>query len=615
MSAVDGSAAAGTHVRGSELTIQSIFAAVLVAAFMGVSYPYMVLKIGFGPNVSIVAAFFGFIILTLIARKSYDRWQNNIVQTAGTSAAQTAFMCIVLASFDMLRDSKIVSFALNPTPLQTFIWLTALSALGILLSVPMRRHFVVDEQLPFPDGMAAAETLKVLDPPRGTSKGDEAWELARRAATVLGIGMLISAVLMFFREDSRIYEVLGFPFKLPEGWSPNELSAAGPLMLGVAGASFAVAKMGVGFSYSLLNIGSGMIIGFRVTLWLLVGGIIGWIVAPYFLVTHGVLPNDPSRTQVLFWIMWPAIGMIVAAGMTILVVRWRLLVEAFRGLASAGSSSGDVPLSFIVIGIIALAAFIAYYQNLIFGLPIWMSLLAIVLSVPLMLVGLRALGETNWGPISALSNMMQGLFAAIAPGNVNANIMGNATTGTIAATSEGLMQDYKTGHIIGSTPAAMTVAQLIGAPIGAAALAWTYPMLVSAYGIVGENAQLAAPTARRAAGFAEVLSAGIGAVPQTALIAAAIAILLGIFFALLEQNEKLRRVVPSSTGLSLGLLLPFAAVSTIFVGGIIGMVWMAVSPESAKRYLVPLASGFIAGEALIAVLAPILITAHENGLL
>src|SRR6185436_780221 len=89
---------AGSHVRGSELTVQSIFAAVLVAAFMGVSYPYMVLKIGFGPNVSIVAAFFGFIILSLIARKSYDRWQNNIVQTAGTSAAQTAFMCIVLAS-------------------------------------------------------------------------------------------------------------------------------------------------------------------------------------------------------------------------------------------------------------------------------------------------------------------------------------------------------------------------------------------------------------------------------------------------------------------------------------------------------------------------------------
>jgi uncharacterized oligopeptide transporter (OPT) family protein len=371
--------------------------------------------------------------------------------------------------------------------------------------------------------------------------------------------------------------------------------------------------MGVGVSYSLLNIGSGLIIGFRVTFWLLVGGIIGWIVAPYFLVTHGILENDPSRTKVLFWIMWPAIGMIVAAGMTILVVRWRLLVEAFRGLASASSTTGDLPLSVIIVGVIALGAAVCYLQELYFGLPVWMSLIAIVLSVPLMLVGLRALGETNWGPISALSNMMQGLFAAIAPGNINANIMGNATTGTIAATSEGLMQDYKTGHIIGSTPAAMTIAQLIGAPIGAAALAWTYPLLVKTYGIVGEHAQLAAPTARRAAGFAEVLSGGIGALPPYTLEAAAIAIVLGIFFALLEQNQRLRLFVPSSTGLSLGLLLPFAAVSTIFIGGVIGLLWMAITPKAAKNYMVPLASGFIAGEALIAVLVPIIVTLQEQG--
>jgi len=74
----------------------------------------MVLKIGFGPNVSIVAAFSASSSQPDRAQ-SYDRWQNNIVQTAGTSAAQTAFMCIVLASFDMLRDSKAVTFTLNPT--------------------------------------------------------------------------------------------------------------------------------------------------------------------------------------------------------------------------------------------------------------------------------------------------------------------------------------------------------------------------------------------------------------------------------------------------------------------------------------------------------------------
>ena len=142
-----------------ELTLQSVAAAVIVAAIMGAAYPYMVLKLGFGPNVSIVSAFFGYLILSLIARKSYDRFQNNIVQTAGTSAAQTAFMCGILATFEILRADKTVHFTLNPTPLQTFLWLTCASLLGVVLSAPMRRHFIVDQKLPFPDGMAAAETL------------------------------------------------------------------------------------------------------------------------------------------------------------------------------------------------------------------------------------------------------------------------------------------------------------------------------------------------------------------------------------------------------------------------------------------------------------------------
>ncbi len=592
----------GTHVRGRELTFTSILAAVLVAGVMGLSYPYMVLKLGFGPNVSIVSAFFGFVILRVFTAVGggYDRWQNNIVQTAGTSAAQTAFMCIVLASFDMLRDSKLVSFQLAPTPEQTFVWLSTLSLLGVLLAVPMRRHFVVDEKLPFPDGIAAAETLKVLDPPRGSAKGDTAFDQARRAAVLLGIGMLASAALMFVREDAQLFKIV------PEGWTPGEMT------LGVAGvSSFVLARMGVGASYSLLSIGSGMIIGLRISFWLMVGVFVGWIVAPYYLLQNGILTDNPSRTQVLFWLMWPAIGMIVAAGMTILAVRWRLLAEAFRGLGSAGGS-GELPLILLVPGIIGLAAAACYLQELYFGMPIWMSAVAIVLSIPLMLVGLRALGETNWGPISALSNMMQGLFAVVAPGNINANIMGNATTGTIASTSEGLMQDYKTGYLIGSTPRAMLVAQVIGAPIGAAALAWSYPLLVSTYGIVGEDAGLAAPTARRAAGFAEILSAGVDALPTTALMAMAVAAVLGIAFALAEDT-KWKNWVPSPTGLGLGFLLPFAAVATIFVGAVLGALWWLIARRSANVYAVPLASGFIAGEALVAVLVPVLLSAGFGG--
>src|SRR5580692_7450634 len=93
-----------------ELTLQSIAAAVVVAAVMGAAYPYMVLKLGFGPNVSIVSAVCGYLILSVIAPKSYDRFQNHTAQTAGTSAASTAFMCRIRATSEILRADKTSHF-------------------------------------------------------------------------------------------------------------------------------------------------------------------------------------------------------------------------------------------------------------------------------------------------------------------------------------------------------------------------------------------------------------------------------------------------------------------------------------------------------------------------
>jgi uncharacterized oligopeptide transporter (OPT) family protein len=576
-----------------ELTIPALIAAVIVAAVMGAAYPYIVLKLGFGPNVSVVSAFFGFAILSLIARGSYDRFQNNIVQTAGTSGAQTAFMCGVLASFDMLRTSKIVAFTLNPTPLQVFIWLTCASLLGVLLAVPMRRHFIVDEQLPFPDGTAAAETVMVLDPPSRTGPDDAEWRKARRAAMVLGIGLAASGLLMLLRKDVPLF---GW---IPEGWDP------GALTLGAAGASFVVATMGVGVSYSLLSIGSGFLIGQRVNTWMLIGGVLGWIVAPLLLMRYGVLHDHPKRLDVLYWVMWPGVGMMLAGGITALVLRWRLLVQAMRALRSVEGGESEFPLAWVGGGIVVLTIALCAIQYEFFNLPVWMTLIAIFSAVPLMLVGLRALGETNWGPIGALSNVSQGLFAAIAPGNVNANILGNGLTGSVAVTSEGLMQDYKAAYLIGSTPRSMTIAQLIGAPIGAAALSVSYPALVKTYGIVGEHAKLAAPGSRRSAALAELLSAGIDNLPPSALWAMAIALVAGVIFAIMEENPKLKRWAPSPTGLGLGVLLPFASVATIFAGGLIALVWRRLRPAQAQAYQVPLASGFIAGEALVAVLVAV----------
>src|SRR5262249_25685109 len=120
-----------------ELTLRSFLVALGVAAVIGASYPYVVLKFGFGPNISVVSAFFGFLAPGLLS-KSHTRWENNMVQPAGTTAGQIAFLCWLLAAFDMLAATKGSHFDVHLTAVQTFVWLSIAGELGVLLAVPLR---------------------------------------------------------------------------------------------------------------------------------------------------------------------------------------------------------------------------------------------------------------------------------------------------------------------------------------------------------------------------------------------------------------------------------------------------------------------------------------------
>jgi uncharacterized oligopeptide transporter (OPT) family protein len=571
----------------SEFSPRAILCGLFVAALMGASYPYVVLKLGFGPNVSVVAAILGYVVLGLgftklltlcgLPVRPYNRWENNIVQTAGTAAAQAAFMCVLLAAFDMLSDSQVVQFDIRLSPVQSFAWLTTAGLLGVFLAVPLRRHYIVDEKLPFADGIAAGETILVCD-----SRGPA----AMRAAFAMLLGIAASGVLMTLTEDSHVFNLIDSTWLIPVGM---------------------LATTRVGVEWSLLAIGSGMLVGLRINVSMLLGTLLAWAIAPYALLEAGILNPGFKRNDVLFWVMWPATGMMVAGGLTALVMRWRVLARTFRNL-SAASDTQDLPLVLVAAGAIVSGAALVTVQYLLLGLPVWITLTAILLSVPLALVGLRVLGETNWGPISALSNMMQGAFAIIAPGHIPANMVASGTTGTIATCSEGLMQDYKAGDMVGSTPRFLTYMQLLATPVGAAAVSWMYPALREQYGIGGETG-LSSPISRKWAGFAEILSRGLDALPEGALTALVIAVVVGIALAVLEMSVKDKTWIPSPTGLGIGMLVPASVIVTMFLGGVIGALWSRSSPKTSELYQTPLASGLIAGEALVAVIVPILVIA------
>lgn len=566
-----------------EFTLRAVIVGIVVALVIGAAYPYVVLKLGFGPNMSVVAAFFGFMAISLAGRiiaPRGNRYEYNIVQTAGTAAGQQGFMVIVLAAFDLLAARGGVKIELST--LQIFLWLTIGGALGVLLAVPLRRHYIDEENLMFADGTAAGETLILLD---------SDYKSARQGVLALLFGGITSAVHTIISQFVRIF---------PESWWPGQWAT----------------KMHNGTSWSLLSIASGMLVGLRITLSMGLGMVISWYIAPPLLHSNGIIPDQVMRPT-LQWVMWPAVGLMVSGGLTTLFLKWGLIVKTFRELGSTKMSSTDFPIRWVAIGSVVCAVALVILQKVSLGLSPWLSIIAILVSLPIMVVGTRVLGETNWAPISAMGNVVQLLFAGISPGNATVNMITSGMSGTVAANGEHLMQDYKAGKLIGSNNRYLTYMQLLALPFGALAVALVYPILRSQYGIgpdrygldparaASDVQGLVAPASIRWAGFAEVLAKGLDSLPRYALTAFLVSLVAGVVLAVLEGKTK-SKWVPSATSVGLGMLIESHYVMAMVIGGVIQEIWSRRNANQEGQVSLALSSGIIVGEALAVLLMTVL---------
>ena len=350
----------------------------------------------------------------------------------------------------------------------------------------------------------------------------------------------------------------------------------------------------------MLSLGAGMLVGLRVTLSMALGMVLAWIVAPERLLARGLVPELTFNAVLQRWIMWPATGLMVAGGLTALVLKWKVIAKTFHGLSGKeADTSGDFPMRWVIWGALACAVVLAAVQKISLGFPLWLSAVSVLLSIVLMLVGIRVLGETNWAPISAMANVMQAVFAVLAPGHVPINMVGSGMSGADRrerrAPHAGLpgREDRRLDQPEPHDPAAHRRARS-----GRAAVAIAYPAVRAKYGVGGEGG-LTSPISVKWAGFAELLSKGFGALPSSALVALVVAVVVGVVLTVLESSPRFGRCVPSPTAIGLGMLIPGFAVVPMVVGGI---AQDALAPPLAADggvYSTPLASGFITGEALV----------------
>src|SRR5215207_857252 len=263
--------------------------------------------------------------------------------------------------------------------------------------------FLNEPDTVFADGVAA-ETIKVLDTQAGETQ---------KKLRLLGVSAVLSGITSF--------AVNGFNFPLP-----------------------------LGIEWSLISFGIGLQIGPRISLSIGLGTLIMLLAGPTILARDGreiinstiaqdniaacdrligannltsqltsfanyncgmlsdYLQNNDFSLLIL-WTMWPATALIIAAGLTAVALQWRSVGSMFRSFFSrrAGSDRPDVSLRTTILGVAVLATILAFVQNVYFGMSYLETFAAVVIELPLMLIGVRVLGTTNFGPVSVTANSLQ----------------------------------------------------------------------------------------------------------------------------------------------------------------------------------------------------------------
>ncbi len=570
-----------------ELTVTSIIMGILLAVIFGAANAYLGLRVGMTVSASIPAAVIAMGVIRLIMKKN-SILESNVVQTIGSAGESVAAGAIFTlpALFIWAKEG------LTDKPGILEITLIALigGLLGVFFMVPLRNALIVKEHgtLPYPEGTACAEILLA-----GESGG--------ASASTVFAGMGFAAVFKFIIDGIKAV--------------PGEIAFRVKGFAGEIGTQIYPAVMSVGY-----------ICGFRISSYMLAGGILSWLVLIPLIVLFGenitMYPNTEQTIGEIFnasgaygiwgsYIRYIGAGALAAGGIISLIKSIPLIIRTFRdALKGMGGKSGtvsdrtsqDINMKF-VLGAIAVLTLLVW---LIPAIPVSLlgALIIVVFgfffaTVSSRMVGL--VGSSN-NPVSGMSiatlliatvilkltgaSGIEGMTAAIAIGSVIC---------IVAAISGDTSQDLKTGYILGSTPKKQQYGEIIGVVAAALSIGVTLYLLDSAMGL--GSSDLPAPQATLMKMIVEgVMDAEL---PWNL-------VFIGAFIAVLVELVGIP-VLP----FAIGVYLPIHLNACIMVGGIIRLIFDKKKGDETKKKEVVnngilFSSGMIAGEGLVGVILALL---------
>lgn len=545
---------------------------------------------------SITAALLSFAFWKVLETTSHSHpWgllENNINQTTASSAASIISSGLVapIPALAMLTGEKLSWSLLT-------VWVFSVSLIGIVVAVGLRQQMLVRDQLPFPAGIATAETVKEI-----YGKGGEALARVKVLLTAAGVAGFLKLFNDAFVTIPKL--ALNWTWTIRETLRPTGIS------------SVSLSNLGFILDPSLLMIGFGAIIGIRAGLSLLLGTILAWGVIGPWVLTQGWIPMEHLKPEdywfgaMVEWLLWPGVTMMVMASLTSFAlslrpVLRRILLARPTSLSNPSVSQDphEVPRRWFVIGLCGALGFAVWTQVAFFSISIFVAVLAVLLSFVLAIVAGRVSGETGITPIGAMGKVTQLTFGFLIPGNFTTNLMAANVTGGAAGQCADLLHDLKTGILIGASPRLQTLAQIFGVLTGSLVGSAVYLILIPDPQAMLLTAEWPAPAVATWKAVAEVFQQGIEAIPPGSLWAMGIAGPLGMGMVLLSHRlpGHISRWIPSASTMGLAFVIPAWNSLSLFIGALLGVVLMKFAKTWAERFVMALAAGLVAGESLAGV--------------
>ncbi|MGH7718403.1 MAG: OPT family oligopeptide transporter [Gemmatimonadaceae bacterium] len=595
-----------------ELTLRGLILGALITTIFTAANVYLGLKVGLTFASSIPAAVISMAILSAVKNSSI--LENNIVQTVASAAGTLSAIIFVLPGL------VIVGWWTGFPFWQSFLICLSGGVLGVLFTIPLRRALVTTSDLPYPEGVAAAEVLKVGSGTRGETK-DETGE-AREGLVAIILGSVASAGLAIV--------------------TATRIAAAdltGFFRVGT------MASSGYNIAWSLALLGAGHLVGLSVGMAMLTGLVIAWVIAVPILtsmqpaadgVTLAVHTSAIWRTQVRFI---GAGAIAIAAIYTLARLAKPVVGGLVSTLASARAASrGDdrdrdlsapwiLALTAVCLALAAWLAFTFARATVLAPRAVTLTLIAVafVLLVGLLIAAICGymaglIGASN-SPISGVGILAvvlgaSALILAVSPtpetrpALVAFALFVTAIVFACATISNDNLQDLKTGQLVGASPMRQQIALIVGVGAGALVIPWVLNLLARAYGFAGAaNVGVVAPNplpAPQATLISALAQGVVGGNLEWKMIG--IGALVGVGLILLDTTlgaMKKLRIPPLAVGI--GIYLPMSVTFAVVIGAVISHWYdrrarSTANPERAERLGTLVASGLIVGESLWGVI-------------